>query len=199
MTTARNLATKIRLLPRPIPQFLLALLLGLTVSYYWSPWDRMEQDRQAASRQQAIPGVYLQTTRSWSFNELGALTNILEASSVKQFPRRDESLLEAPRFYAHSGDGRTWSATADRGRFQHRRQNLQLRSNVVLSHDQTGSRLETAAMDIMLEKKIAKSQQRVTITDEHSNTRAYGMIAYLETEKILLKPTVESIYAQPRP
>ena len=186
-------------MPRPFLQILLAVMLGLTISYYWSPVARTELNRKDAALRQAMPGVYLQTTRSWAYNEQGALTNILEARSIEQFPLRDESLLEAPRFYAHSGDDKTWSATADRGQFQHRAENLHLQDNVVLSHDQTGSRLETAAMDINFKKNVATSRQAVTITNGQNNTQAHGMTAYLETEKILLEPNVESIYVQPQP
>lgn len=184
---------------RALPTVLLAIVLGVSAVFYWNQGVLTESKQKDGGGQSAVPGVYLKTTRSWTYNEHGALTNILEADSVVQYPQREESLLHAPRFYAHSGDDKTWSVTADSGQFQHHLENLHLQDNVVLTHDQTGSRLLTTAMDINLQEKTATSKQQVTITDGPNNTQAYGMIAYLETEEILLTPDVESIYVQPRP
>jgi len=183
----------------PAAQILLAAVLAVGSIYYWGNRGQPGLSLKNADRLQALPSIYLQTARSWTFNEQGRLTNVLEADRVDQFSHRNESLLGSPRFYSHSGDDRTWSARADKGQFQHDAQNLHLLDNVVLSHDQTGSRLETRSMDINFKKKIATSEQPVTITHGANNTQAYGMTAYLETEQILLQPNVESIYVQPRP
>ena len=186
-------------MPRPSLQILLAIVLGMAATYYWDPRTAQLADPDTSARREALPRSYLQAPLSWTYNEQGNLTDILEAASVEQYPQRDESLIEAPRFYAHSGDDKTWSATAERGRFRHSTETLTLLENVTLSHDQTGARLETAAMDIDLDAKTATSHNPVTITYDDNITRADGMIARLEVETITLMPNVESIYVQRPP
>ena len=186
-------------MPRASLQILLAIVLGMAATYYWDPRTAPVADPDTSARRQALPRSYLQAPLSWTYNEQGSLTEILEATSVEQYPQRDESLIDAPRFYAHSGDDKTWSATAARGSFRHSTETLTLLENVSLSHDQTGARLETAAMDIDLDARTATSRTPVTITYEDNVTRADGMIARLELETITLMPNVESIYVQRPP
>lgn len=184
-------------MPRASLQILLAIVLGMAATYYWDPRTAPMADPGTSERRQALPRSYLQAPLSWTYNEQGYLTDILEATSVEQYPQRDESLIEAPRFYAHSGDDKTWSASAVRGSFRHSTETLTLLENVSLSHDQTGARLETEAMDIDLDAKTATARNPVTITFDDNVTRADGMIARLELETITLMPNVESIYVQP--
>jgi lipopolysaccharide export system protein LptC len=168
-------------MPRASLQILLAIVLGMAATYYWDPRTGQVADPDTSARRQALPRAYLQSPLSRTYNEQGNLTDILEAASVEQYPQRDESLIEAPRFYALSGDDKTWSATAARGSFRHSTETLTLLDNVSLSHDQTGARVATA------------------ITYDDNVTRADGMIARLEMETITLMPNVESIYVQPPP
>jgi lipopolysaccharide export system protein LptC len=186
-------------MPRASLQILLAIVLGMAATYYWDPRTGQVADPDTSARRQGLPRAYLQSPLSRTYNEQGNLTDILEAASVEQYPQRDESLIEAPRFYALSGDDKTWSATAARGSFRHSTETLTLLDNVSLSHDQTGARVATAALDIDLDTKTATSRNPVTITYDDNVTRADGMIARLEMETITLMPNVESIYVQPPP
>jgi lipopolysaccharide export system protein LptC len=186
-------------MPRPSLQILLAIVLVLAGSYYWDPNTAAVPDPRTSARQQALPRTYLEAPRSWTYSEEGSLAEVLEAVSAEQYPQRDETLIVAPRFYAHSSDDRTWTATADRGRFRDNAQRLTLKGNVALSHDQTGARLETAVMVIEIDRKIARSNKPVTLTYGENITTADGMVARLEPETIKLAPNVESIYVQSRP
>ena len=183
-------------MPRPALQILLAIALALAATYYWDPSTAPTVDQDTSARQQALPRTYLQSTRSWSYDEQGNLTDILEASNVERFPQRNESLITAPRFYSHSGDDRTWSATAEHGRFLHNPRRLLLSQDVVLEHDQTGTRMDSSTLDIRMKTKTARSKSNVTITQGNNRTVADGMIARLDKETITLGPNVESIYVQ---
>ena len=181
-------------MPRPLLQILLAIAIGLAATYYWDPRPATTPDADTTARQLELPKTYLQNTRSWSYGEEGDLRDILEAQSVEHFPQNNESLINAPRFYSHSGDDKTWSATADRGRFLHAGQRLLLRRDVVMTHDQTGARLDTQGLDIYLKKKLAVSRREVLLTQDNNRTRADGMQANLIDETISLGPNVESTY-----
>ncbi len=181
-------------MPRPFLQVLLAIAIGLAATYFWDPRPATSPDAGTSARQQDLPKTYLHNTRSLSYGEEGDLREILEAKSVNHFPQNNESLIVEPRFYSHSGDDKTWSATADRGRFVHAGQRLLLRRNVVMTHDQTGGRLDTQGMDIYLNKKLAISRREVFLTQDSNRTRADGMQANLIDETIILEPNVESTY-----
>lgn len=187
-------ACDLYLMPRLSLQILLAIGVALAANYYWSPQTSPAADADTRERQQDLPKTYLWQTQAWSFDENGALTDILEADRMEQFARGGVLLIQQPRFYAHSGDDRTWSAVAERGRFEEHSQRLLLRKNVALTHDQTGTALRTHAMDIQVDQKVATSQRPVTIVQGQNRTTAEGMIARMAEETITLKPNVESIY-----
>lgn len=183
-------------MPRPTLQILFAIVLVLAANYFWDPTPAPLPDAQTRERQQALPRTYLSEARIWTFDENGELSEIVEADSMEQYPQHDVSNIEQPRFYSHSADDRTWSAFAARGQFHHREQRLELRKDVVLEHDQTGTRAVTEELDIYLKSKVAVSKTLVTITQADNRTTADGMRAKLERETIELKPNVESTYVQ---
>ncbi len=185
-------------MPRPLLQILLAISVGLASMYFWDPNPAESPDADTSARQSKLPKTYLRKTSSWTYNEQGNLTDVLEADTVDHFPQHNESLISMPRFYSHSGDDRTWSATANNGIYQPRQQKLKLHDEVVLAHDQTGARLDTQAMDINIRRKTAQSKVDVLLSQGENQTRADGMLARLDQETLTLAPNVESIYAPRR-
>ena len=185
-------------MPRPLLQILLAISVGLGAMYYWDPKPAETPDARTSARQNQLPKTYLSNTSSWTYDEKGKLTDVLEADTVDHFPQNNESFIVNPRFYSHSGDDRTWSATAKNGVFHPRQQQLELRNEVVLANDQAGARLNTEAMDINIERKVARSNVEVWLSHGDNRTRADGMVARLDQETITLAPNVESTYVPSR-
>lgn len=187
-------------MPRPLLQILFALTVVSAINYYWyygSSRTSVPADTETSKRQESLPRTYIKTARIWSFDESGKLSEIIEADLLEQFPQRNRSLITEPRFYSHSEDDKTWSASAKRGHFVHSTERLVLRDTVVLYHDQTGTKVESHALDIHLNSRIAESRRKVTITQNQNRTTADGMVANLGQETIQLKPNVESIYVKP--
>lgn len=181
---------------RPLIHILLALSLLLAVNYYWNSHSASMSSQQGANRNgERVPVSYIDQARSRSFSPDGTLSDILEAERIEQFGYNGYAMLTQPRLYAHSADDRTWSASADRGRFESGRERLLLRNNVLLVHDQTGTRLASRAVNIYLDRREAESSTAVTITQGDHSTRANGMLARLNEETITLGPDVESVYA----
>jgi len=181
---------------RPLLQVLFAVVLVIAVNHFWDPSPAPVPDPQTSERQRTLPRTYLSNARIWTFDQEGQLSEIVEASRMEQYPQQDVSNITEPRFYAHSEDDRTWSASAARGQFHHRQERLELRQLVVLEHDQTGARVDTEALDILLKNNTAVSKSPVTITQGENRTTADGMLAILERETIELGPNVESIYVE---
>lgn len=187
-------------MPRPLLQILFALSLVLAANYYWDPSPARTLDPETRERQQALPRTYIETARTWSFDEQGNLSDIVEAQRVEQFPQRRLSNITEPRFYSHSENDKTWSASATRGSYFDGAERLVLRNNVVLTHDQSGTTMNTHALDIYLESRTAQSKRKVIITRGQNRTTADGLLADLDRETLKLKPNVESIYVvQPEP
>lgn len=185
-------------MPRPSLQLLFALAVILAASYYWEPRTGPAADAATTARRQQLPQTYLDKTRSWAYDESGNLANIIEANRAEHFADRNETLMQEPRFYAHNADNKTYSATATTGRFIHKSEVLYLVEAVTLLHDQSGGRLDTRAMAINLKTRVAATILPVTLTQGQNRTDARGMSANLETEEIILKPEVESIYVLPK-
>ncbi len=184
-------------MPKPLVHTLLALALLLIANYLWQYGSTPLQDQAPRKADgDPLPTSYIDQARSRSYTEQGVLSDILESERVEQFGRNGDAVLTEPRFYAHSDNNRTWSASAERGRFQPGRQRLLLRQSVVLSHDQTGTRLDSNSLDIHLDSREARSTVPVTISQGGNVTRADGMLARLNQETIALGPNVESIYAR---
>lgn len=184
-------------MPRTFLSILLLTALAAALAYYWDPQSVLEFNE--SDRQEYLAKKYLINTRTLNYNEQGSLTEIVEASAVRQFPKQKHSLIIAPRYYSHNGNNKTWSVTSDRGRFVEKKEILFLEGNVILTNDQNGGRLNTETMQINLKEKIATSKVPVTITHELSTTSASGMVADLNKEQIRLMPDVESIYAPATP
>lgn len=181
-------------MPRPLLQVLLALTLLLAVNLLWDPRPGSVPDEETSRRQDALPKTYIEEVQTWSFDENGALNDMLEAKRVDQFSRGNYSMIVEPRLYSHSENDRTWSVSADRGRYQHSEEQLLLRRNVILSHDQTGTRMSTHALDIQMEERTARGNRRVTIVQGDNRTTADGLLVDLDQETVLLTPNVETLY-----
>lgn len=182
---------------RPTLQLLFLIALGLAASYYWDPTQPSSPDPQTQIRLRALPNSYIYNPRSTSYDSSGVLTQIIEATSIYRFSHGNESQLENPHFYAHSGDDRTWSSIARKGRYLHDSDVLILSEDVVLTNDQSKIQLKTEKMRIDLEKNIARTFVPVTMTQGLNNTRADSMFANLNKETVQMKSNVKSVYVQP--
>lgn len=180
---------------RPYLQMLLAIMLVIAFGYFLTPG--LAPNPQVSEWQQALPKTYLIKPRTSTYNEEGALTDVLEAETAKFYPGEHQSVLESPRLFSHNLDDDTWSASSDNGEFAHNRELLTLSNNVVLSNDTNLVVLKTEEMKIDLVRNMAISKVPVTVTQGGSITSADGMIADLDSQTVRLRPNVESIYVKP--
>ncbi len=176
---------------------LLLAALAAALAYFWDPGSTL--DFNPSEKQNALAKNYIINTRTLTYNELGTLTEILEAAEVQHFPNQKRSLMVAPRYYSHNGNNRTWSVISDRGRFLDKLELLFLEGNVILTDDLNNGHLYTEAMQINLRKKIATSRVPIKMIQGLNTITANGMVADMNKEQIRLMPDVESIYAPATP
>ena len=184
-------------MPRPYLQVLLALTVVAIVGYIGI--FGTGPSSEVGAWQKDLPQTYLYNARTSSYNEEGALTDVLEAATASFYPSKKESVIEFPKLYSHNIDDDSWSASADSGRFDNRREILILTDNVSLVNDTNAVELSTERMKIDFRKNMATSRVPVTITNGPNSTRADGMIADLDTQTVRLQSNVESIYVKSNP
>ena len=180
-------------MPRTGLLMLLLVLLGIAASYHWN-LRQIAAPSVQNSRLQSLPTTYLYKPRSLRYNEQGDLIDILEATSIYSFAHGDESFLEQPRLYAHNASNRSWTGAARSGRYRHEKNLLLLESDVILTHDQNGTQLNTEKMRLDLRKRTARSNVPVTITQGDNYTRSDTMTANLNTERITMRSSVQGLY-----
>ncbi|MEP0203417.1 MAG: LPS export ABC transporter periplasmic protein LptC [Halioglobus sp.] len=182
-------------MPRPFLQILFGIAVVIAFSSYWNPRTGSVADEQTRARMEALPKTYLDQPRSWRYDETGRLADILEATRAEYFSADDETLLDQPRFYAQADNDRSWSAAAHRGRYKQRRGLLFLRGSVNIINDQSGAEFNSRAMTVNFKQKTAQSHVPVTVTHSNNSVQAKGMTLKLNSETVLMKPDVESLYA----
>ncbi|MFT4826103.1 MAG: lipopolysaccharide export system protein LptC [Halioglobus sp.] len=182
-------------MPKHYLQAILAIAVMIAASYYFSGSAAIGP--KVTAQEQAVPKTYLVNPRTSSFDERGALTEVLEAKTATYYHSKTESLLDSPRLYSHNLDGDTWSATSDIGRYEMRRKALTLSNNVILTNDTNQVQLKSQKMIIDFKRNRAISPVPVTITHGQSSTVADSMVANLDAQTVRLKSNVESVYVQP--
>ncbi|MFK8047747.1 MAG: LPS export ABC transporter periplasmic protein LptC [Halioglobus sp.] len=182
-------------MPRHYFQALVAISFMLVASYYFS--GNTVVSPIASGGLQTVPKTYLVNPRTSSFDETGALTEVLEAKTATFYPSKTESLLNAPKLYSHNLEGDTWSATSDIGRYELSGKTLTLSNNVILTNDTNQVQLKSQRMMIDFERNRATSPVPVTISHRDSSTTADAMVADLDAQTVSLDRNVESVYVQP--
>jgi lipopolysaccharide export system protein LptC len=182
------------------PGITLAILLvvGLLTTLSMGPDQVINPISSKERKPGKLPRTYGEHVRNWSYNDSGALSEIREADKVEEFPGKDLTLLQQPRYYTQNGDDTTWSAVAHSGRYTPSKRLLKLKDQVVLSNDSSGSTMETEILIVNLDRKTARSRVPVTISQGESYSRADGFFADLQAETVTMQPNVESIYVTPR-
>jgi len=184
-------------MPKHYLQAIVAISVMVLVSYFFS--ESTDPEPTMGAESQTVPKTYLVNPRTSSFDESGALTEVLEAKTATFYAGKTESLLDSPRLYSHNLDGDTWSATSDIGRYQIQGKTLTLSNNVILINDTNQVQLQSQRMMIDFERNRATSPVPVTITHGDSSTHADSMVADLDAQTVTLEQNVESVYVQPKP
>ena len=79
-------------MPRTYLQAALAITLLIAASYYLS--SSLEPSPEVSAWQIALPKTYLVASRTSTYDENGALSEVLEADKATFYPSQKHSLLE---------------------------------------------------------------------------------------------------------
>ena len=142
----------------------------------------------------AEPDVYVEEGRITQHDEHGGVRYRLRAQRISHFAPRPDAAgatrIERLEIELSDADA-PWRARADRGEATNapgQEERLRLAGNVELDQERAGgfTRVRTAALTLLPESRLAKTEQPVTILTESSRMSASGLEADLASGRMRL-------------
>jgi lipopolysaccharide export system protein LptC len=174
--------------------FPLLLVIALAAVTFWlertvqmaapSPRDTTRND----------PDLIAHAVKSLQLDETGRPDSTLAAAKMVHFPADDSTELTQPRLVQLREKEPAIRVRADRGTATKDGEEVRLYDNVVVTRDATADRpemrAETAFLQVFPNEKIARTPERVVITEGGSRLAGTGMVANARTQQMTLDADV---------
>lgn len=176
------------------PVFLLAVLAALT---YWL--DRTVQSPAVSTEKQPVhnPDFTVEKLLATRMDVNGRIGETLYAVKMVHFPDDDSTELEQPRFVSFKR-GTPLTITSKQARVSSNGGNIYFRDNVRATRaaqDSGGALvMVTDYLHVLPDDNIAKTDRRVTISDDSMQIEAAGMELNSETRILKLSAGVKGVY-----
>lgn len=192
---------------------IIALLTALFLLLWESPPGALLpgglfRDSAQRSAQDEYPSNILIRGQQRQFDESGRLDTIVQAERADYYRAasgtavsHDHTRFEQPRVTLLQPAGPPWQASAEHGSAAADGSLVELLDRVVLQRDLadgTSTRLETSQLLLKPQQKFAETDKPVTIRSTNAITRATGMRAHLQEERIQLLSEVRGTYEPAR-
>lgn len=128
------------------------------------------------------------------FNQKGELTLTVSSEDVEQDPRNNSARLSEPRLKLFGEGEVQWTISAELGTISRSGDQLDLERQVVIESDQRRTVLQTATLTLLPEQNLAITDQPVTLQTPHGTTRAVGLKADMNENRIELLQQVRGQY-----
>ena len=165
------------------------LLIALALQYQQqsAPTERGSQ-RQNKNE----PDFYITSSTTSQYDKLGNLHYQFRAHKLEHFPKGDYTLVSAPDMTLYHRDGTPWRINSLMGRITAEHKLIKLWDNVELRRETPREPLlmETQALTINPDKKVASTEQDVVITSKSGRADATGMKAYIDKNRMELLSNV---------
>ena len=180
------------------PAILVALLAALT--FYL---QRLVEgpDGPQAPRDPGTPDFMIDNLKATKMNPDGRAEYSLAATRMVHFSATDTTEVEAPRLVQWRADAPPVRVSADRGDVSGDGKALHLRGDVVIVRESAPGRgalrIETDYLEVIPDAEIARTPERVVITQEGSRLEGVGMEFNNKTRQFELRSLVSGTYAPP--
>ncbi|MFV2057671.1 MAG: LPS export ABC transporter periplasmic protein LptC, partial [Thiohalomonadales bacterium] len=123
------------------------------------------------------PDYYMNTFITTSFSETGTIEKKLSARRLAHYPYDDRSEFTSVYISTTNPDNTIWELTAEKGKAFSSTNAIHLQGDINISEASKSSSLnvQTETLDIDYKKNIAKTADRVLITDTYGTVSAEGM------------------------
>lgn len=179
----------------------LTLLAGLAgfaamVTYVTLYWDSGQPAMLLRAADPNLVDLYVVEPRGARFDTEGKQVQTFRAERLTHYMMNDHAVLAAPQFQSVSGNGDTWSATSVTATLIGDTE-VQMRGNVVIVDQNGARRLNTEALQWYPPQERVESKVAVTLVQRLHTTKAVGMRADLNTDRIELLHQVEGNHVIP--
>jgi lipopolysaccharide export system protein LptC len=140
--------------------------------------------------------LYVEQPHINKFNEKGRLIETLTAARMEHQLNSNQSQLSEPRFHVYTGQGTVWNGSAASATVLGDRE-VRLRDKVVIVDAPGTQRLTTEALDYFPKEERVSSAVLVTLRRPTDTTRARGVRADLNTNRVELLSRVEGVHVAP--
>ncbi len=182
--------------PRP------TLLAGLggclaMITYVMLYWDSNPPASMMPYPQDADRiDLYAEQVHGIKFDETGKLVQTLHSISMQHYPDSNRTLLTTPVLETTNKRGEIWNTNASTGTLLGDDEIL-LQGAVTVSDRARTMQLHTESLRYLPSRGEASSEVAVTMNKLNDTTRAIGMRANLNSNRIELLHQVESTHVQP--
>lgn len=163
-------------------------LLGLLVFYLI--WGTPAIIEYPSSQGPSVPDNYLVNASNWQYGDDGYKSIELTVDSMQHYQDSGVSIINKPQLAVYEAGVAAWSVTAENGVMHNEVEHIRLSGDVRLLSLQNGPRLDTDAMDIYPQDKMAKSDSTVELRDGKSYLTAKSMEANLQRNHVTLRGNV---------
>ncbi|MEN1939954.1 LPS export ABC transporter periplasmic protein LptC [Luteimonas sp. MJ246] len=180
---------------------MIAVLLAAAIASGWSAWKQRAEVAGATATSDRSDYV-LEDFQLVSLDSGGQEAFTLRAPHLHRDPVDGTMSLREPLFLLpEEEDGLYWDLRAATGWISADSEEMRLRGDVVVVSDPAGARgmrMETGALDVFPEQRVARSDDAVTITQPGTTMRGTGMEADLAEKRFRLTSKVQTRYVPTR-
>ena len=179
----------------------LTLLAGLAgfaamVTYVTLYWDRGQPAMLLRAQDPNQIDLYVEQPRGAKFDAEGKQVQSFRAERMTHYLQNDHAVLATPSFELVTTRGDTWEATARTATLIGENE-VQLRGDVVIKDRGNSRRLNTEALQWYPPQQRVESKVAVTLVQQLNTTKAVGMRADLNTDRVELLRQVEGNHVIP--
>jgi LPS export ABC transporter protein LptC len=179
----------------------LTLLAGLAgfavmVTYVTFYWDSSQPAMLLRAPDPNQVDLYAEQPRGAKFDADGKLVQSFRAERLTHYRLNDHAVLAAPVFQLVTDRGDIWNTTARTATLVGESE-VQLRGDVMIADQPRTRRLNTEALQWYPPQQRVESKVAVTLVQQLHTTRAVGMHADLNTDRIELLHQVEGTHVLP--
>ncbi|MFT5577898.1 MAG: lipopolysaccharide export system protein LptC [Paraglaciecola psychrophila] len=147
--------------------------------------------------QQQRPAYYLNGVQNHNFDNNGELSVYITGDAVSHQPTKDSSIIHNPQLDLFTAGVKTWQATAASATAYSHSDLIELHDSVDIRTADGNTLLTTERLDIVADKKIAKTQSPVSLVTAGGVITSGGMQADLRSKEIVMTGNIRGHYDAP--
>ena len=128
------------------------------------------------------------------FNQKGVLAFTLTSSEVEQDPTDSSARLIKPQLNLYNEGQQQWTISAELGTISSDGDRLDLERQVVIQSEDRETILQTAKLTLIPDRKLAETDNPVTLQTPYGLTRAIGLRADMNENRVELLHQVRGNY-----